>query len=78
MNPELVFSGYDVSQYEDDINQSFTADDFSTDQMYDDYGSLAEIKRKFKDTSDEDLKEYLANAPDLEVQHYINLGFISR
>ena len=78
MNPELVFSGYDVSQYEDDINQSFTADDFSTDQMYDDYGSLAEIKRKFKDTSDEDLKEYLKNAPDLEVQHYINLGFISR
>jgi len=78
MNPELVFSGYDVSQYENDINQSFTADDFSTDQMYEDYGSLAEIKRKFADISDEDLKEYLANAPELELQHYINLGFINR
>ena len=78
MNPELVFSGYDVSQYSDDINRSFVSDDFSTDQMYDDYGSLADIKRRFDDVSDEDLAEYLKTADPLEVKHFINLGFINQ
>ena len=78
MNPELVFSGYDVSQYADDINKNFTANDFSTDAMYDAYGTLAEIKREFENKSDEEIIEFIKTAPADQVQHFINLGFVNQ
>jgi len=78
MSPELIFSGYDTSYLNNDINQSFTADDFSTQQMYEDYGQLGDVKRKHNNKSDEELQEYLKTADPLEVKHLINLGFINQ
>jgi len=78
MSPELIFSGYDTSYLNDILNKSFTEDDFSTQEMYDAYGQLGDVKRKHEDKTDEELQEYIKEAGELEVKHLINLGFINQ
>jgi len=78
MSPELIFSGYDTSSIESELNKSYTAEDFSTQAMYDQFGQLGDVKRRFKDKSDEEITEYIKTADPLEVQHFINLGFVDQ